>query len=72
VPFVGFQPVKTSEHLGALGVFGIVQLRRIHDFAAGYVSKPEDFAALRRALLMVRCGAREESMACPPCAATAH
>ncbi|KAH8810347.1 oligosaccharyl transferase STT3 subunit [Flagelloscypha sp. PMI_526] len=26
VPFVGFQPVSTSEHMGALGVFGLMQL----------------------------------------------
>ncbi|CAD5220725.1 unnamed protein product [Bursaphelenchus xylophilus] len=26
VPFVGFQPVKTSEHMAAFGVFGILQL----------------------------------------------
>jgi dolichyl-diphosphooligosaccharide--protein glycosyltransferase len=26
VPFVGFQPVRTSEHMGALGVFGLMQL----------------------------------------------
>ena len=26
VPFVGFQPVKTSEHMAALGVFGLLQI----------------------------------------------
>uniref|UniRef100_A0A914EFL4 dolichyl-diphosphooligosaccharide--protein glycotransferase n=1 Tax=Acrobeloides nanus TaxID=290746 RepID=A0A914EFL4_9BILA len=26
VPFVGFQPVKTSEHMAAFGVFGLLQL----------------------------------------------
>uniref|UniRef100_A0A1I7X666 Dolichyl-diphosphooligosaccharide--protein glycosyltransferase subunit STT3A n=1 Tax=Heterorhabditis bacteriophora TaxID=37862 RepID=A0A1I7X666_HETBA len=26
IPFVGFQPVLTSEHMGALGVFGLCQL----------------------------------------------
>ncbi|KAF8957127.1 oligosaccharyl transferase STT3 subunit [Flammula alnicola] len=26
VPFVGFQPVSTSEHMGALGVFGLLQI----------------------------------------------
>ncbi|PAV86170.1 hypothetical protein WR25_01110 isoform B [Diploscapter pachys] len=26
IPFVGFQPVQTSEHMGALGVFGLCQL----------------------------------------------
>jgi dolichyl-diphosphooligosaccharide---protein glycosyltransferase len=32
VPFVGFQPTFSSEHMPALGVFGLVQL-----FAAGHV-----------------------------------
>lgn len=27
VPFVGFQPVKTSEHIAAMGVFGLLQVR---------------------------------------------
>ncbi|EGG12308.1 family 66 glycosyltransferase [Melampsora larici-populina 98AG31] len=26
VPFVGFQPIRTSEHMAALGVFGLLQL----------------------------------------------
>uniref|UniRef100_A0AC34F8A9 Dolichyl-diphosphooligosaccharide--protein glycotransferase n=1 Tax=Panagrolaimus sp. ES5 TaxID=591445 RepID=A0AC34F8A9_9BILA len=26
IPFVGFQPVKTSEHMAAFGVFGLLQL----------------------------------------------
>ena len=26
VPFVGFQPIRTSEHMSALGVFGLLQL----------------------------------------------
>ncbi|KAI6023769.1 glycosyltransferase family 66 protein [Pisolithus microcarpus] len=26
VPFVGFQPVRTSEHMAALGVFGLLQI----------------------------------------------
>lgn len=28
VPFVGFQPVKTSEHMAAAGVFGLLQVTR--------------------------------------------
>jgi dolichyl-diphosphooligosaccharide--protein glycosyltransferase len=27
IPFVGFQPVKTSEHMAAFGVFGLLQVR---------------------------------------------
>ena len=26
VPFVGFLPLRTSEHMAALGVFGLIQL----------------------------------------------
>lgn len=26
IPFVGFQPVKTSEHMAAFGVFGLLQV----------------------------------------------
>jgi len=26
IPFVGFQPVKTSEHMAAAGVFGLIQV----------------------------------------------
>ena len=26
VPFVGFQPLRTSEHMAALGVFGLLQI----------------------------------------------
>lgn len=26
VPFVGFQPVKTSEHMAAAGIFGLLQV----------------------------------------------
>jgi dolichyl-diphosphooligosaccharide--protein glycosyltransferase len=28
VPFVGFLPLRTSEHMAALGVFGLLQLLR--------------------------------------------
>ena len=26
IPFVGFQPLRTSEHMAALGVFGLLQI----------------------------------------------
>lgn len=29
IPFVGFQPVKTSEHMAAAGVFGLLQVFKI-------------------------------------------
>ncbi|EEB08956.2 oligosaccharyltransferase subunit Stt3 [Schizosaccharomyces japonicus yFS275] len=31
IPFVGFQPIRTSEHMAALGVFGLLQLFAIYD-----------------------------------------
>ena len=30
IPFVGFQPVETSEHMAGFGVFGLIQLAGIH------------------------------------------
>ena len=26
IPFVGFQPIKTSEHMASAGVFGLLQV----------------------------------------------
>ncbi|TEB22018.1 oligosaccharyl transferase STT3 subunit [Coprinellus micaceus] len=38
VPFVGFQPVSTSEHMGALGVFGLLQLVAFANLVRSHVS----------------------------------
>lgn len=48
VPFVGFQPVRTSEHMAALGVFGLLQLIALSEMARRYVSS-EQFRTLVRA-----------------------
>ncbi|KAF9942933.1 oligosaccharyl transferase stt3 subunit [Mortierella alpina] len=45
IPFVGFQPTRTSEHMAALGVFGLVQLFAFAELVRGYVS-PKQFKAL--------------------------
>ncbi|RKU43795.1 oligosaccharyl transferase stt3 subunit [Coniochaeta pulveracea] len=37
IPFVGFLPVKTSEHMPALGIFGFLQLLAFLDFLKGSV-----------------------------------
>ncbi|GAC75417.1 oligosaccharyltransferase, STT3 subunit [Moesziomyces antarcticus T-34] len=37
VPFVGFQPVRTSEHMAALGVFGLLQLVAFVDLVRSHV-----------------------------------
>ncbi|TKR58035.1 hypothetical protein L596_030659 [Steinernema carpocapsae] len=38
VPFVGFQPVKTSEHMAAAGVFGLVQLVAVLRYAKNRIT----------------------------------
>ena len=48
VPFVGFQPVRTSEHMAALGVFGLLQLIALAELARRYVSSAQ-FRVLARA-----------------------
>ncbi|KAI3544383.1 oligosaccharyl transferase STT3 subunit [Colletotrichum paranaense] len=37
IPFVGFLPVKTSEHMPALGVFGFLQLVAFIDYVRGAI-----------------------------------
>ncbi|GLB41540.1 putative oligosaccharyl transferase STT3 subunit [Lyophyllum shimeji] len=41
VPFVGFQPVKTSEHMAALGVFGLLQIVAFAQLVRSYVSSQQ-------------------------------
>ncbi|ROT39840.1 oligosaccharyl transferase STT3 subunit [Sodiomyces alkalinus F11] len=38
IPFVGFLPIKTSEHMPALGMFGFLQLLAFIDYVRGAVS----------------------------------
>ncbi|VDD90778.1 unnamed protein product [Enterobius vermicularis] len=45
VPFVGFQPVKTSEHMAAAGVFGLLQLVAFLKYLQKRVS-PQQFMTL--------------------------
>ena len=33
IPFVGFQPIKTSEHMASAGVFALLQVGRIKKLA---------------------------------------
>jgi dolichyl-diphosphooligosaccharide--protein glycosyltransferase len=51
VSFVGFQPVQSSEHMLALGVFGLCQLHCFVDYIRGRLSS-EDFNTLFRAMLI--------------------
>ncbi|KAF9529008.1 oligosaccharyl transferase STT3 subunit [Crepidotus variabilis] len=41
VPFVGFQPVSTSEHMGALGVFGLLQIVAFGQLVRSHVSSQQ-------------------------------
>ncbi|KAH9958806.1 Oligosaccharyl transferase STT3 subunit [Russula dissimulans] len=41
VPFVGFQPVRTSEHMGALGVFGLLQIVAFVELVRSHVSSKQ-------------------------------
>ncbi|KAH9968414.1 Oligosaccharyl transferase STT3 subunit [Lactifluus volemus] len=38
VPFVGFQPIRTSEHMSALGVFGLLQIVAFVELVRSHVS----------------------------------
>lgn len=52
IPFVGFQPVQSSEHMAALGVFGLCQLYAFHEYLQSKLSK-EHFEVLFRAVVLV-------------------
>ncbi|KAG6330460.1 hypothetical protein ID866_8628 [Astraeus odoratus] len=41
VPFVGFQPVRTSEHMAALGVFGLLQIVAFTQLVRAHVSSKQ-------------------------------
>lgn len=51
IPFVGFQPVRTSEHMAALGVFGLLQLVAFAEIARQYVSTRQ-FQLLTRVFVL--------------------
>ena len=52
IPFVGFQPVRTSEHMAALGVFGLLQLIALTETVRRYVSSAQ-FKVLVRASVAI-------------------
>merc|ERR1711936_556506 len=41
IPFVGFQPVKTSEHMAAAGVFALLQAVALLKYLQNYLTKSE-------------------------------
>ncbi|MCJ1270436.1 oligosaccharyl transferase stt3 subunit [Lobaria immixta] len=52
IPFVGFLPIRSSEHMSALGVFGLVQLVAFVDFIRQQVPNKQ-FQTLLRSLILV-------------------
>ncbi|XP_065194115.1 dolichyl-diphosphooligosaccharide--protein glycosyltransferase subunit STT3A-like [Sycon ciliatum] len=52
IAFVGFQPVQTSEHMGALGVFGLCQIHAFVDYIRSKLSS-QQFGTLFRALMAI-------------------
>lgn len=50
ISFVGFQPVQSSEHMLAFGVFGLCQLHALVDFVRSKLSK-EQFEVLFKSLV---------------------
>ncbi|KAF8323525.1 oligosaccharyl transferase STT3 subunit [Cantharellus anzutake] len=53
VPFVGFQPVSTSEHMAALGVFGLLQLVAFTELVRSHVPEQQFKQLFRWALVAV-------------------
>ncbi|MCJ1332304.1 oligosaccharyl transferase stt3 subunit [Thelotrema lepadinum] len=51
IPFVGFLPLKSSEHMSALGVFGLLQLVAFVEFVRAQVPSRQ-FQTLLRALII--------------------
>ncbi|KAF3904593.1 hypothetical protein ABW21_db0203668 [Orbilia brochopaga] len=52
IPFVGFLPIRTSEHMAALGIFGLIQLVAFVDYLRGQVPSKQ-FNTLLRALVVL-------------------
>ncbi|KAK8390527.1 hypothetical protein O3P69_010305 [Scylla paramamosain] len=50
ISFVGFQPVSTSEHMGAFGVFGLCQIHAFVDYVRSRLNKAQ-FEVLFRAVI---------------------
>lgn len=53
IPFVGFQPVRTSEHMAALGVFGLLQLIALTELTRKYVSSAQFKVLVRSFVALV-------------------
>ncbi|KAI7861991.1 Oligosaccharyl transferase STT3 subunit-domain-containing protein [Spinellus fusiger] len=47
IPFVGFQPTRTSEHMAALGIFGLCQVMACVQLLRGYLPEQQFRHALK-------------------------
>ncbi|KAI9024021.1 oligosaccharyl transferase stt3 subunit [Hyaloraphidium curvatum] len=52
IPFVGFQPVSTSEHMAALGIFGLLQIVAFVNYVRSFVSEKQ-FQVLFQGFIVV-------------------
>ncbi|TIB60058.1 hypothetical protein E3P78_03306 [Wallemia ichthyophaga] len=53
VPFVGFNPVGTADHMAALGVFGLLQLIAFSTLIRQHLPSKQQFDALLRSALVL-------------------
>ncbi|KAJ1799087.1 oligosaccharyl transferase stt3 subunit [Coemansia sp. RSA 2399] len=53
IPFVGFQPTFTSEHMAALGTFGLIQIVAFASFVRSQVPEQQYQALLRGAVAVL-------------------
>ncbi|KAH8433660.1 dolichyl-diphosphooligosaccharide--protein glycosyltransferase subunit STT3 [Aspergillus melleus] len=52
IPFVGFLPIRNSDHMAALGVFGLLQLVAFADFVRGFIPGKQ-FQRLLTAMIII-------------------
>ncbi|RKF73600.1 Dolichyl-diphosphooligosaccharide--protein glycosyltransferase subunit stt3 [Golovinomyces cichoracearum] len=52
IPFVGFMPIRSSEHMSALGIFGLLQLIGFVEFIREGVPSKQ-FTSLRRSFVLL-------------------
>ncbi|KAK6019812.1 oligosaccharyl transferase STT3 subunit [Ostertagia ostertagi] len=55
IPFVGFQPVRTSEHMPAFGVFGLLQIVAAMQYARQRISRQQFMTLFVGGLTAVGC-----------------
>ncbi|KAJ5936373.1 Dolichyl-diphosphooligosaccharide--protein glycosyltransferase subunit stt3 [Penicillium verhagenii] len=53
IPFVGFLPIRNSDHMSALGVFGLIQLVAFADFIRGFLPGKQFQKLLTSMVLLV-------------------